>query len=46
MSEILTITNLNKMGKTEEKIVNALLDIVFTAFIVVLIIDLYILYIK
>jgi hypothetical protein len=34
------------MGKTEEKIVNALLDIVFTAFIVVLIIDLYILYIK
>jgi hypothetical protein len=43
MSEILTITNLNKMGKTEEKIVNALFTIVVYAFIVVLIIDLYIL---
>jgi hypothetical protein len=34
------------MGKIEEKIVNALFTIVVYAFIVVLIIDLYILYIK
>jgi hypothetical protein len=34
------------MGKTEQKIVNAVFKFVVYAFIVVLIIDLYILYIK
>jgi hypothetical protein len=34
------------MKKTEEKIVNALLNIFTIAFIVVLLIDFYILYIK